>query len=401
MVWNTPAARYVRRTIIAGEFTYCSALTCPMIQGRLLPERALDKLPRRLSAEDPYLVQHDFHGYSIYYYRSRVYALPKAQPADFSQISGHVLVSYTLDDLRDQIAEKAPGAAGEAIGREWFDANGLANSVVFGLPDPEQRRVRERMQHTPRELMMTHDNSCNISCPSCRVKTIIASRGQTEEYDKLVPVFLTLLKDAQRLIVSGSGDPFASRHFRRLLRAIGRRETEFYGAIEFPDSFRVNLMTNGLLLNRDSYEELGLRGLLGIVSLSMDSCRPEAFETLRRGSKWDDLVAALQFIQTIRHQNEGMVLISYFTVQGANYEEIPDFIEFCRKYRFQHVQLNMLRNFGAYNNAEFQKHNIGDPDHPEFENFLNVMRRPELGDPFVILGNAKDYRELALQGGGA
>ena len=42
-----------------------------------------------------------------------------------------------------------------------------------------------------------------------------------EEYDRLVPIFLGLLKDANRLIVSGSGDPFASRHFRRVLRAIG------------------------------------------------------------------------------------------------------------------------------------------------------------------------------------
>jgi hypothetical protein len=213
IAWNTPAARYVRRSIIAGEFRSCSPLTCPLIQGRLLPERRLDSIPSHLDGSQPELVQLSFYSYAIYYYGSRVYAVPSGKAIVAQPIADHVLVSYTIEDLRSQIAERAaPDQLPlDPINLDWFYQNGLSDSVVLTLaPHSEQGRVREHMTLSPRELMMTHDNSCNISCPSCRTHTIVAGRKETEEYDRLVPVFLGLLKDAERLIVSGSGDPFSA-----------------------------------------------------------------------------------------------------------------------------------------------------------------------------------------------
>lgn len=400
VAWNTPAARYVRRSIIAGEFKACSPLTCPLIQGRLLPSRRLDRLPLHLVESRPELVQFSYYDHSIYYYGSRVYAVPFGQALVAKPIADHVLVSYTIEDLQGQIAESVPAGLLplEPIDIDWFRQNRIADSVVLTLKNnSEQGRVRERMAFSPRELMMTHDNSCNISCPSCRSHTVIASRVQTEEYDRLVPIFLGMLKDAERLILSGSGDPFASRHFRRLMRAIASKETEFYGKIDLPEGFRINLMTNGLLLNRSSYEDFGLRGLIGIISLSMDSCEKNSFERIRRGSKWEELLAAIDFLQEIRLENPDMVLISYFTVQASNFDQIPRFISFCRSKGFQQVQLNMIRNFGAWSKEEFEAENIGSPSHPQFANFLDVMAKLDLSDTFLILGNAGDYHGVALQ----
>ena len=397
VAWNSPQAQHIRRSIIGGEFKYCSPLTCPLIQGKLLPSRKLDILPAHLNAKTPYEIQRDYEGYTVYYLRSRVYAVPTGQPLESGTLSENVLVSYTLADLQNQVARRSQHTL-EPIDRRWFQENQFEQSVVLTLADTDpQARLKQRMDKSPRELMMTHDNSCNISCPSCRTQTIIATRQQTNEYDRLVPVFLSLVKDAETMIVSGAGDPFASKHFRRLLRAIAGKENEIYGSVPVPPSFRINLMTNGLLFNRESYDEFGLAGRIGIIALSMDSCEKESFEVIRRGSKWEDLLKALEFIKTIRIENDGLVLISYFTVQQANFRQIPTFIAFCRMHGFQHVQLNMIRNFGSLSQEEFARDNIGDPAHPEFEEFLNIMRSPQLSDPFLILGNAKDYRELALE----
>lgn len=40
-------------------------------------------------------------------------------------------------------------------------------------------------------------------------------------------------------------------------------------------------------------------------------------------------------------------------------------------------------------------------DHPEFEEFLAVLRDPALADPIVQLGNVTAYRTRALAGGRA
>ena len=376
VAWNSPQAQHIRRSIIGGEFKYCSALTCPMIQGRLLPSRKLDTLPTHLDGSLPYEIQSDYEGYSVYYLRSRVYAVPTGQPLESGTLSDNVLVSYTLVDLQDQIVRRVQRTL-EPIAHYWFQENQLEESVVLTLAESDpQSRLKQRMDKSPRELMMTHDNSCNISCPSCRTQTIIATRQQTNEYDRLVPVFLSLVKDAETMIVSGAGDPFASKHFRRLLRAIAGKENEIYGSVPVPDSFRINLMTNGLLFNRETYDEFGLAGRIGIIALSMDSCEQESFEVIRRGSKWEDLLKALEFIKTIRAENEGLVLISYFTVQQANFRQIPKFIEFCRVHGFQHVQLNMIRNFGSLSQEEFARDNIGDPAIPSsMSSWISCCRR--------------------------
>ena len=104
VAWNSPQAQHIRRSIIGGEFKYCSALTCPMIQGRLLPSRRLDTVPTHLDGSLPYEIQSDYEGYSVYYLRSRVYAVPTGQPLESGTLSDNVLVSYTLVDLQDQIA---------------------------------------------------------------------------------------------------------------------------------------------------------------------------------------------------------------------------------------------------------------------------------------------------------
>lgn len=332
--WNSPAAQHIRRSVISGEFNYCSALTCPRIQNRDLPKRKMDQLPPGL-ADWPHLIEFGDPGYNIFYYRSRMYAVPTGlQLLPGTPLELGVLVSYTLDDLRDQI-DAATGVTGEPLGDCWFRENGLSDSAVLTLSaaDP-QYEMRSKMRRSPREIILSHDNSCNISCPSCRTETIIASKELNAKHDRLIPLLLGLIKEADFIVCSGSGDPFASRHFRRLLAAVGGREFEQFGPVQKRPDFRVDLMTNGLQFTRRAYEQLGLRGLIGNIALSMDACEPVSFESIRRGSKWSDLVDVLEFLQTIRHENPQFHLGSYFTVQAENFRYLPDFVEFCRKYRF-------------------------------------------------------------------
>lgn len=394
--WNSPAARFIRRSIVAGDFRYCSALTCPRIVARDLPKRAKDAVDQGCGI-GPHIIQTAYHGYKIVYFDSRVYAFPGAADVTFApQLADETLVSFTLEDLELQIAELRSMPV-EPIRRDWFAENDLESSIVLGLPiNGDQSRIQEKMKFSPKNIVLSHDNSCNISCPTCRTRTIIASKTLNAKHDRLIPLVLGLIKDAEHIVCSGSGDPFASRHFRRLISAIGGKEIDNFPLVERRPDFRINLMTNGLQFTRHTYRQLGLRGLVGDIALSMDACEKESFELIRRGSKWDELVEALEFLGTIRHENKYMKMVSYFTVQRDNFRHMEDFVEFCRKYRFDSIQLNMPQNWGSLTPSQFEAIDVGSPANPHHIEFLDILSSDTFADPYVALGNAADLRRLAL-----
>jgi hypothetical protein len=51
----------------------------------------------------------------------------------------------------------------------------------------------------------------------------------------------------------------------------------------------------------------------------------------------------------------------------------------------------------VWSGEEFDKENVGSPRHPQFEEFMAVMRQLDVTDPFLILGNAGDYHALAME----
>ena len=77
----------------------------------------------------------------------------------------------------------------------------------------------------PRELKLSHDRSCNLSCPSCRTDLIVAGKAKQQRLDdQLEKSFVPMLRDATSVYITGSGDPFGSAHFRRLIKRLNRAE---------------------------------------------------------------------------------------------------------------------------------------------------------------------------------
>jgi MoaA/NifB/PqqE/SkfB family radical SAM enzyme len=399
--WNSDLAMLIRRSIIAGTFDYCSPLTCPSILSRqtgLLQSRPVDSFPQMgLTEQDISLIEEDYFGYSIYYFNSRVYALPVGDAVDkIHKMDSKVEVAYSLTALARIIARRLGLAELERpLSTDFFDQRTFDSVVLKEHSTLDGQKIEEKVNESPTEVVLAHDDSCNISCPSCRNEVVIAKREVSDRYDMMIPYFLKLVEGSQVLVTSGSGDPFASRHFRRLLKAVGEGQYPDYGLIKLRNDFRINLMTNGLAFNRKNYDDLRLKGRVGIVALSIDAAHPITYETLRRGSKWPVLIDALRFMLSIRDENPYMLMISYFTIQHDNYRELPAFVELCKKYRFNQIQLNTLRNFGAWTNEEFLLENVADPRNSEYEDFLEVMRHPALKNNFTSLGNAKDFFDLA------
>ena len=259
------------------------------------------------------------------------------------------------------------------------------------LTDPYHREIVARklvrLERRPARVLMSQDRSCNLSCPSCRTKLILAKKDEQDRLNQMFEtVIIPLLRDARRVKITGSGDPFASGHFRYVLRRINRRE--------FPQ-LKVQLQTNGLLFGRRAWEELELDGLVESVWVSIDAARPDTYAIVRRGGSFDRLMQNFAFLGALRREGQIRQLRLDFVVQALNFREMPGVVDIARAFSFDAIYFQMIRNWGTFTVAEFDGHFIGSPDHPDYSEFLEVLRHPNLTWDGINWSNLRRLYELA------
>jgi molybdenum cofactor biosynthesis enzyme MoaA len=229
----------------------------------------------------------------------------------------------------------------------------------------------------PERIVLSHDNSCNLSCPSCRAKLIMARKPEQDAHNALLDtVFVPLLRHAKTVRVTGSGDPFASHHYRTLLKRINREE--------FPELY-IALHTNAQLFDERAWHELALEGKVGHVEISIDAATPETYHVVRRGGDFERLLLNLEFVRQLRACQSIPQLVFSFVVQQLNYREMPAFVQLAERFGADTVDFRMILNWGTFSSEEFKTHNIGDRNHPEYQQYLRILAQPELHKPNVRL----------------
>lgn len=226
-----------------------------------------------------------------------------------------------------------------------------------------------------KRIALAHDRSCNISCPSCRTKLIIADRVENTRLDALTDrALLPLILAARRINITGSGDPFSSKHYRNLIRRL----------TSLPPGPIIDLQTNGLLLAK-SWSELGLEGRVGNVLVSIDAATKATYEVIRRGGVFEDLLENLAFLSELRKSGRVKNVNLEFVTQALNYVEMPAAVDIMRSYGFDKIKFQMLRSWNTWSPQEFKKQHVGSPEHAEFGAFQDVMLDPRFAASDVKL----------------
>lgn len=217
----------------------------------------------------------------------------------------------------------------------------------------------------PTHLNLSYDKTCNLICPSCRNEKHAASGKELTQIEELTSRLLETLKGAKRVEITGSGDPFASKSFRRLMTSINRGD--------YPD-LKLTLMTNGLLFQRSEWSCFEhLHGMIDTVKVSVDAASPETYAVLRRGGELPDLIPNLEFIGELRQTGAIDEFIMCFVTQDLNFREMPAFVELARRVGADRVHFQMLHDWGTYSTPEQNKRQIHLKDHPEHKDFLDVL----------------------------
>ena len=301
-LWNSATAQEIRRSILDGDFRYCSKLHCALLVNRSLPKRSAVTEPRHRE-----------------------------------------IMAGRLTEL------------------PW----------------------------RPQRVMLSHDRSCNLSCPSCRKEMFVARKDEVDELNRLFETTMApLLQDAAFVHVTGTGDGFGSAHFRYVLKRLNRAE--------FP-RLRLMLQTNGVLFDRKAWEELELEGLVHGALVSIDAARGATYAIVRRGGSFDRLLENLAFIGELRRAERIRHFRLDFVVQALNFREMPAAVELARAFGCDVMHFQMIRNWGTFSLPEYQAHFIGSPDHPDYAEFLDVLRHPNLALPMVELSTVRRLQEYALR----
>lgn len=250
---------------------------------------------------------------------------------------------------------------------------------VADIKNAEMKEVHETKATVlpPRigRINLSHDRSCNLSCPSCRTDLIIADRAASRKLNELAEnTLLPLIRAARRVKITGSGDPFASRHYRWIIQQLTAEQ----------DGPIIDLQTNGLLLER-SWEPLGLAGSgrVDTVLVSTDAATPETYRVVRRGGEYDDLLRNLEYLSELRASGEVRYVRVDFVVQALNFREMPAAARLSNDLGFDRIKFQMLRSWNTWSPEEFSRQHVGHPTHPEYQDLLAVLRDPILHGPKV------------------
>lgn len=241
-----------------------------------------------------------------------------------------------------------------------------------------------RLEKGPERVILSHDRSCNISCPSCRTSLINLPHKETDQLNRVFEEHLfPLVKNARKIKVTGSGDPFGSRHFRHLLARLTATDSKIR---------RLQLHTNGLLANEKAWNDLDLWESVSSVWISIDAAKASTYSVLRRGGDFGILRENLRFLGALNASGKIDTLRFDFVVQTANFAEMPAFIDLAKEMDADGVYFLRLRNWGHVTPQEFRMQDICSPDHPQHAQLLKILSDDRFQSDAVDLGSVHSIR---------
>lgn len=239
-------------------------------------------------------------------------------------------------------------------------------------PTEEMKPVMDR---GPVFVRFANDMTCNLHCWSCRVGPII-EKQQKEIYNLTHKVLDTFHESIRLISTLGSGDPFASPSWRKIL---------FEMDMEKHKHLNIELFTNGLLIPKYWDQLKHMHDNIKTIKMSIDAVSPDIYERTRLGGKHKDLITALEFISKLdKRWAINMV------VQSDNFMDIPNFIETGIRYNCSRINLTMLRYWPKMAGGKklFNERNLANKNHPKHDEYIKFLEKHK-----DILSHPKVYCE--------
>lgn len=242
------------------------------------------------------------------------------------------------------------------------------------------------LPYGPKKIICTYDQSCNLSCPSCRTQIIVEMEYKQEILSIQGKLQNEALKEADFLHITGSGDPFGSPFFKRWLQSMKRGD--------MPNLEQIHLHSNGQLWTAKMWNTISVevQQLVRSAEISIDAASSETYAMNRRGGNFEKLLRNLEFISTLRRGGPLEFWKISMVVQENNFLEMPDFVRLGQRFGVDQVYFSQLVNWGTFSDGEFAQRAIHFPAHPRYKDFAKLLQDSIFDEPIVDLGNLTRIR---------
>jgi len=224
-------------------------------------------------------------------------------------------------------------------------------------------------------LTFGFDQTCNLSCPSCRTHRIVEKASASVEKARAVEEkLIDLLPTVRVLHINPAGEMLASKPSRKLLELIDDERCP---------ELRLDIISNGTLFSEEEWNKFpGIHNKVQSIRISIDAARKETFEKLRRLGHHEPFVENMRFLARLRAAGIIPQLKFSFTYQLDNFREMPEFVEFCAQMNCDYAIFERLQNI-CFPGDEYRAKAVHFPDHPLHAEFLGIVANPIFASPRV------------------
>jgi MoaA/NifB/PqqE/SkfB family radical SAM enzyme len=207
------------------------------------------------------------------------------------------------------------------------------------------------------------DNSCNLSCPSCRERMVFVNdKDILAKLNAIADKVCQWIKSTDKIVTVEfcGGETFVSLVYTDLLLKL----LTYHNA-------RVVVRSNGLLI-KTHVPKIEDRIMNMSLSISIDASSKEVYEKVRRGGKWDTLLQNLEYVKQLTIKYPDLRVTSTFVVQQENINDIIPFVEFSKQYNLD-PHFSVLEDWGSWNN--YEEHCIHLPTSTQYSKFQDTVTK--------------------------
>lgn len=226
----------------------------------------------------------------------------------------------------------------------------------------------------PEEILFGFDRSCNLQCPSCRLEFVANDRINSVEYKNKLHLLNSIEdgfgKNLKRILITGSGDPFYSNLYREYLQKFDIKK--------YPKLEKIQLITNGKMLNKKMWESLNSAPYIKFIEISIDAGTKDTYEnTTRLKGKWETLISNLEFIATIDTVDE---IVCSMVVSKHNYKEMYLFYELIKNIFINFnkkigIHYRQIVDWNTYSKEELVDLQVFEKTHELYDDFLIELKK--------------------------
>jgi MoaA/NifB/PqqE/SkfB family radical SAM enzyme len=242
-------------------------------------------------------------------------------------------------------------------------------------------KKHESNSSLPEILSLEDDDSCNLSCPSCRIELhVLNTANSKRKLQAQIDLLNSMGNDFKELWLCGAGDPFAAKSYNELLSN--------FDFNKFPQ-LKIRLDSNGMLFNKSTWDKTlkNVHEKIDIIAISVDAATKETYELIRRGGNFDTLVKNLWFLSNLRKKGFNFSFIIRMIVQKKNFTEMKKFVELGFALGVDSVVFSVIQNWGTFSTQEYIKQAVHLKENEFYPDLCNLLKNEMFNSTKIDLGN--------------